>query len=90
MITPINLAGTAPALGTAQPLFDARMARDFEAMVLRPMVQSMLPESEAVFGAGHGADVWKSFFADAIAGELAEHGGLGIARFLPGQGRAAE
>lgn len=52
----------------------------FEAMVLQNFVQTMLPEDgDAVFGTGMAGDMWKSFLAQEIAGQMAKAGGIGIA-----------
>ncbi|MCU0831062.1 MAG: rod-binding protein [Rhizobiaceae bacterium] len=87
MIAPVPGAPQLPALversGSDFAMADPKLGRAFEAMILRPMIDAMLPESEAVFGSGPGADVWKSFYADAMANEIAAHGGLGLARLLP-------
>jgi hypothetical protein len=61
------------------------ITKAFEAMVLRPMVEAMLPEGGAVFGEGAGADVWRSFLAGALADAIAENGGTGLSKLAFGQ-----
>jgi Rod binding domain-containing protein len=52
----------------------------FEAFVLQDFVAAMLPEkSESVFGKGLSGDMWKSLFAEKIAAQMADRGGIGIA-----------
>jgi len=54
--------------------------RDFEAMMLKTTIESMLPpESEAVYGEGLSGDVWRSMMAEQVATEVAAAGGVGIA-----------
>lgn len=54
--------------------------RDFEAMMLKTTIESMLPpESEAVYGEGLAGDVWRSMMAEQVATQMAGAGGVGIA-----------
>lgn len=56
---------------------------DFERMVLRNLLESLLPDaSSGAFGTGPSAGVWRSLAADQLAGIYAESGGLGIAQSL--------
>ena len=56
---------------------------DFERMVLRNLLESLLPEaSSGTFGTGPSAGVWRSLAADQLAGLYADSGGLGIAQSL--------
>jgi Rod binding domain-containing protein len=51
----------------------------FEAMVLRNFMETMLPkENEAVYGKGLAGDMWKSLMAEQLANVVAERGGIGI------------
>lgn len=60
----------------------------FEAFVLQTFVESMLPSgNSALFGTGTAGDVWRSWLARGLAGELAQSGGIGIGGMLA---RAAE
>jgi len=57
--------------------------RRFEAMVLSQFVEAMLPEqADAAYGGGLAGDMWRSLAAEKIAAEVAERGGVGIARHL--------
>jgi peptidoglycan hydrolase FlgJ len=52
----------------------------FEAFVLQEFVSAMLPEqAENVYGKGLSGEMWQSMFAEKIAAQMAEHGGIGIA-----------
>lgn len=52
-------------------------AAEFEAMVLRPMVEAMVPHGGAM-GEGTGAGAWRSMMVDALSTELARSGALGL------------
>jgi flagellar protein FlgJ len=55
----------------------------FEAFVLQSFVQTMLPkDASAVFGEGTAGDIWKSMLAEKMALQIAESGGIGIAKML--------
>lgn len=59
--------------------------RRFEAMVLGQFVEAMLPkDADAAYGSGMAGDLWRSLAAEKIADEIAERGGVGIARQLMG------
>ncbi len=54
--------------------------RQFEAAVLQNFVTTMLPsEDSAAFGKGTAGSVSRSWMAEAIAGQIAEAGGIGLA-----------
>jgi hypothetical protein len=56
---------------------------DFERMVLRNLLESLLPTSESgAYGAGPSAGIWRSLAADQLAGLYAGSGGIGIAETL--------
>ena len=57
--------------------------RDFEAMVLKSFIGSMLPaEAANLYGSGTAGDIWKGMMAEQLGKALAEGGGLGIASQL--------
>ncbi len=83
-----------PAIGNAVPVQNspdanlrvspARQGKSplvqFEAFVLQDFVSSMLPtDSENVYGKGLSGEMWQSLFAEKIAAQMAERGGIGIA-----------
>lgn len=54
--------------------------QQFEALVLRNFVETMLPKnSEAVFGKGTAASIWRSMMAEQIGHQVAKAGGIGLA-----------
>lgn len=60
---------------------DPRVA--FEAMVLRSFTNLMMPTgADSAFGGGLAGDYWKSMLADQIADQIANSGGIGIARSM--------
>ncbi|MGP9820918.1 rod-binding protein [Salinarimonas sp. NSM] len=54
-------------------------AQAFEATFLRQVVETLMPQSEAVFGEGTAGSIWRGFLAEEIGAELARAGGVGIA-----------
>jgi hypothetical protein len=54
----------------------------FEAFVLQTFIQSMLPKDEGLYGAGTAGEIWKSMLAESLGAQLAQSGGIGIARML--------
>lgn len=74
----------APEVGKPEPYVQ------FEAFVLQSFIQAILPkEASAVFGEGTAGEVWKSMLAEKIALQVAEAGGVGIAKAIaPNGGKA--
>jgi len=63
---------------------------DFEAMMLKTTIESMLPpDSEAVYGEGLAGDVWRSQLAEQVATQMASAGGIGIADRLVAADRSS-
>jgi peptidoglycan hydrolase FlgJ len=55
----------------------------FERMVLRNLLESLLPDAgSGTFGTGPSAGIWRSLAADQLAGLYAGSGGIGIAATL--------
>jgi peptidoglycan hydrolase FlgJ len=78
-----------PALPELSGLATHRVAADpyvdFERMVLRNLLESLLPDAKSgTFGTGPSAGVWRSLAADQLAGLYASSGGIGIATTLAG------
>ena len=69
----IGLIGSAPL---------ARTAREFEAMaigqLLRPMFDTV-DTAHGAFGGGSAEAAWRPMLVDAIAKQVAAHGGFGLA-----------
>ena len=68
-----------PKTGDAATDKAAATYRQFEAMALANMLESAMPSDNTFFGEGVAGDTWKSMLVDQIAGEMAKHGGVGIA-----------
>jgi Rod binding domain-containing protein len=55
----------------------------FEAVMLRRMVEEMLPkDSSSLYGEGTAGDIWRSLQADLMSQEMAKGGGVGLAKLL--------
>ena len=60
----------------------AKTAKDFEASFLSVMLQEMfkgVKQSEP-FGGGQGEEMFKSFMSEAMAKQMANQGGVGLAK----------
>lgn len=67
----------------------ADAAEKFEAFVMQSFIEEMLPKSaDGVFGSGLAGDYWRSMLAEQVAGQVAKHGGIGIARMVAGADQA--
>lgn len=70
----------APDPKTAEDRGPAEAAKAFEAVFLSQFVDGMLKSTSAsAFGGQQQAEMWRSFMAEALAEELVEQGGLGLA-----------
>jgi Rod binding domain-containing protein len=57
-------------------------AKDFEAMALGQLLAPMfntIDTSHAAFGGGAAEAMWRPMMVDAIANQMATHGGIGLA-----------
>ena len=80
---PLDVHGTLTSLkndtarsGAADPY------KKFEGQVIQQFVEAMLPKAETVFGKGNAGGIWKSMLAEQIGQQIAQTGGIGIARML--------
>lgn len=79
-------AGVTPDTGLAKPPAPNPTFKKFEAFMLQSFVQSMLEgNDEAVYGKGIAGDYWKSMMAEAVANQMADAGGIGVAKMLEQQ-----
>jgi flagellar protein FlgJ len=61
----------------------AKVFRSFEAMALATMIEAAMPkDGDTIFGSGTAGSAWKSMLAEQIAIQMAEAGGIGMARQL--------
>ncbi|MER2249340.1 rod-binding protein [Methylorubrum podarium] len=80
---PLDVHGTLTSLkndtarsGAADPY------KKFEGQVIQQFVEAMLPKAETVFGKGNAGGIWKSMLAEQLGQQIAQTGGIGIARML--------
>lgn len=68
-----------------QPMQTAKLwqaARDFEAMAIGQLLQPMfetIDVKHSPFGGGEAESTWRPMLVDAIARQMAAHGGIGLA-----------
>jgi hypothetical protein len=80
----------APAVAQPQQPVETRATQtapqspyaQFERFILQTFIDAMLPKDGAAFGKGFAGGVWKSFMADAVAGQMAKGESLGLASAL--------
>jgi hypothetical protein len=80
MITETGFAARmAPLNDAARPPADAaKAALEFEAAMLTPLVEILLPQQATEGSAQAGAEAWHGMMAQAVALQLATQGGLGL------------
>ena len=65
------------------PAAVAQTFKGFESMLLRNMLESMLPKADTgLYGDGVAGGIWRSMAADQFANLYADRGGAGIAGML--------
>jgi peptidoglycan hydrolase FlgJ len=75
-------AVTRPAQ-SADPAKVAKAAHDFEAMAIGQLLQPMFDTvgtAHNAFSGGHGEEAWKPMLVQEFAKQIANHGGLGLAK----------
>ncbi len=79
--SPVLVPGTAGSLrASAQPKTDTY--RKFEAVLLQNFVESMLPKDDETFGDAASAGIYRSMMAEQLANQIANAGGIGIAKAI--------
>ena len=71
-----------PAIASVGGAQDTRrVAEDFEATFLAQMLQPMFAglQTDGPFGGGHAEATWRGFLVDAMARQVAQGGGIGLA-----------
>ncbi|MFZ4807715.1 MAG: rod-binding protein [Hyphomicrobiaceae bacterium] len=72
-----------PVAGAKAAAGKAKAATDFQAVILRTMVEQMLPaKADHVFGSGTAGSVWRSMLAEKIAAQMASRDVLGLDKML--------
>lgn len=57
--------------------------KKFEAFMLQSFIQNMFTtDTPSVFGKGQAGEYWKSMMAESMAKEVADRGGIGVAKML--------
>ena len=73
---------TMPSLSMVRPGDDVRrVAEDFEATFLARMLQPMFEglSTDGPFGGGNAEATWRGFLVDAMARQVTQSGGIGLA-----------
>jgi Rod binding domain-containing protein len=68
---------------SADPARIAKSAHDFEAMAIGQLLQPMFDTVDTAhnpFGGGPGEEAWKPMMVQEFARQIANHGGLGLAK----------
>jgi flagellar protein FlgJ len=68
---------------SADPAKLAKAAHDFEAMAIGQLLQPMfntVNTAKGTFGGGAGEEAWKPMLVQEFAKQIANHGGLGLAK----------
>lgn len=70
---------TLPGAGSHDDI--RRVAEDFEATFLAQMLQPMFAglQTDGPFGGGHAEATWRGFLVDAMARQVSQGGGIGLA-----------
>ena len=84
LATPVDLLAPTPTASAAELAKRGEIrqtAEKFEASFLGILLQSMFKEVKVSepFGGGEAEEMWKSFFTDAMARQMARAGGVGLA-----------
>lgn len=73
-------AGAGSLRAAAQPKTDTY--KKFEAVLLQNFVESMLPKDDETFGDAASAGIYRSMMAEQLANQIANAGGIGIAKAI--------
>jgi len=82
-LPPAPPPATARSMQSADPAKVAKSAHDFEAMAIGQLLQPMfdtVDTSHGTFGGGPGEEAWKPMLVQEFAKQIANHGGLGLAK----------
>ena len=72
--------GTGSLRAAAQPKADTY--KKFEAVLLQNFVESMLPKDDDSYGDAASAGIYRSMMAEQLANQIANAGGIGIAKAI--------
>jgi flagellar protein FlgJ len=82
-LPPAPPPASARAMQSADPAKVAKSAHDFEAMAIGQLLQPMFDTVDTAhdtFGGGPGEEAWKPMLVQEFAKQIANHGGLGLAK----------
>jgi peptidoglycan hydrolase FlgJ len=82
-LPPAPRPAIARPMQSADPAKVAKSAHDFEAMAIGQLLQPMfdtVDTSHGTFGCGPGEEAWKPMLVQEFAKQIANHGGLGLAK----------
>jgi flagellar protein FlgJ len=80
---PTLLPAISRPIQSADPAKIAKSAKDFEAMAIGQLLQPMFDTVDTAhdcFGGGPGEEAWKPMLVQEFAKQIANHGGLGLAK----------
>ena len=77
---PAPRSGVAP--GAAAPSHAPSVGTAFEAATLTTFISHLLPSDDSLVWGGSAGKLWRGVFAEHLATEVAESGGVGIAEIL--------
>ncbi len=77
-------AAVASAMAGASKDKNGKLGKDFEAMCLSNLLSPMFDgiSTDGPFGGGQGEEAVRSFYIDAIAKQMTQHGGIGISSMM--------
>jgi flagellar protein FlgJ len=79
----VSTSALSQPASTIDPAKIAKSAHDFEAMAISQLLQPMfdtVDTSHGLFGGGSGEEAWKPMLVQEFAKQIANHGGLGLAK----------
>ena len=80
---PTPLPAVSRPIQSANPAKIGKSAKDFEAMAIGQLLQPMFNTVDTAhdcFGGGPGEEAWKPMLVQEFAKQIANHGGLGLAK----------
>lgn len=77
-ITAAQGSGTRPLDATSA----SNPYKQYEAVMLQSFIEAMLPKDDEVFGDKESAGVYRSMMAEQLAKQMADNGGIGLAKAM--------
>lgn len=89
-VAALRVAESRPAPAQSQAAARDPVGKGLEEVLMRQMVQDVLPKKAAsVYGGGTAGDVWRSLFAEQLAHAMSSAGRVGLAGRLVKQASAS-